>query len=202
MNFILFVNASIFVIVVTALYFTFPKYLSELMEANRYRLDGTISQKRADIESRSLKRWRTNVIFIGFLSLALINVGILTFQKNVMPIGIAWGGLEQFSLNPDIWKENLKDGDQGDQLAKFTRWQEKQGRIEPRGREMPIHYFAYGFGTFGLTLFSFCLCRCYVSSLVQLGNRAKQRNKNYLIHDMATRIDAVEDHGTGDQDAR
>ena len=152
-----------------------------------------MSQKRAEIESRSLKRWRTNVIFIGFLSLALINAGILTFQKYVMPIEIAWGGLEQFSVNPAIWEENLKDGNRGDYLGKFSQSQEKRGQTQSRGREMPVHYLAYGLGLVGLFIFPLVLCRWYARSLVELGNRAKRRNKNYLIKDMQSRFEAVEE---------
>ena len=114
MKLFLFVNVSIVITVALALYFTFPKRLSELLKANRFRLDGTLSQRRVAIESRSLRNWFTNVIFFGMLSLALINTGLVVCHHFIMPLPIALEGLERFNLNPDTWKDNLRDSSKGD----------------------------------------------------------------------------------------
>ena len=86
-------------------------------------------------------------------------------------------------------------------VEELSQWSRNQGRDNLSGQVMPVYYLLYTFGVLALIAYVFTLGRWYVRSLVQLANRAKQRKQNYLVKDMETRLEAVEDAINADHGA-
>ncbi|MDG2013260.1 MAG: hypothetical protein P8J33_07135 [Pirellulaceae bacterium] len=187
----LLIDIAMVISVSLTVYFSFPKLISEMLTANRMRLDGTISADRSELESTALSRWRNNVIFWGLISLLLANAAIFACHRFIMPIPIAAAGLEVINANPTKWKTNLEDPQKGSVLSDLEAWQIRKGR-KPSLKLMPTFYMAYGM-TFVLILAAAgALIRAYIFSLVKLAKQAEKRKQDYLMHDMKSRLDAVE----------
>ena len=187
----LWIDIALILSVALTAYFSFPKLLSEIITTNRIRLDGTKSDYRSAIESAALSQWRNNVLFCGLLALLLANGVILGCHRLIMPLPIAAAGLEKFDVNGLKWKENLQDPEQGNVVGDLKKWQRRVGRT-PSPKWMPAFYLVYGLVFVLIIAAVGALIRAYIYSLVNLAKQANKRKKDYLLHDMKSRLEAVE----------
>ncbi len=191
----LWIDIALILSVALTAYFSFPKPLSEIMNTNRIRLDGTKSDYRSAIESAALSQWRNNVLFCGLLALLIANCMIFGCHRFIMPLPIAAAGLEKFDVDASKWKENLQDPEQGNVVGDLKKWQSRAGRA-PSPKWMAAFYLVYGL-VFALIIAAVgALIRAYIYSLVNLAKHAKKRKNDYLLHDMKSRLEAVETANT------
>jgi len=115
--------ATILVTIVVAA----PRRIRRAVIGNCYHRDHTFSSRRFHCETRHTVGFLGNALFLITLAILAVNSILLSIHYFVIPLPIAASAALRINVDPNDWKANLDDPDNGSLRNKYGRWAEEQG---------------------------------------------------------------------------
>ena len=98
----------------------FPRAIKKAISDNAYRIDGSLSKRRRDIEKRSLKNFRWNLVTATALIATPATLMVFGIHTYVMPLPLGFDAASKFRLSSEEWKQGIREaGIEG----RYDTWQ-------------------------------------------------------------------------------
>lgn len=178
------------VLAVVAVAVSLPYHVFHLAGQNRYRLDGTVSRKRAWKEVKHLVDFLGELLLVPLLVVTVLGGALVLVHHYVIPIPLLADLAEMFSPVPSVMEERTETGRLGDVGVLYGEWSERQGFSAGRAyvwRKLLKHNalaLAFGAAVFGLFCYWF-VTRYYIAVVLAYQEGILRRRKRYHKRDRA-----------------
>ena len=150
--------------------------------------DGSINWTRTWRETKYLVRFVSTLLLILFLFFGICATPIVLVHSYIIPIPIVMDVLSVFSINEEVWEDNVFIGDGRKALSKYETWRKKQGISKQRAMSMQqflwdTWYIWAAFALYAMFFFYLLLVKLFIKLFNRYKKKVFRREEVYSSRD-------------------
>lgn len=160
----------------------FPRAIKKAIADNAYRIDGSFSRRRDDIEKRALRGFRWNLATAVVLIATPATLMVFGIHTYLMPLPLGFDAAASFRLSRLEWKQEIRES--GTE-SRYDTWQAKGAHRSADGQRVIKRATWHGAPVFiviclAVVAMSFAALRSvYLTALKSLATAVRRRSHYY-----------------------